>query len=390
MEPWKKILYISMCINFSHGIGVTMFSPFLPLYIKDLGVTDPQAQSVWSGIILGVTSLFIGLLAPLWGTISDKYGRKPLILRTTLGISIAALLMYFATNIYQLLILRILHGMCGGMMPAFIALVAFNLPKDKIGQGLGAMQSAVYSGTIIGPFIGGILSDWIGYKNVFLVISFATFLAGMGTLIFIHEPKRDQAKARSTVFHNIKLVISSQNLRMFALIIFFTQFALHFIQPILPLFIVSLSAHGASATMVGLVYAVTGFSTVLFSPYWGRAGDKRGHKNTLLQCLLFASIAFFPQALVTSAYQLLPFRAIIGLLTAGLVTSTQSLVVKNTKDSERGGVLGITHSLQSFGHAIGPLAGGLVGAVFGYRFSIAFTSVLLILAWYIFRHFTKK
>src|SRR5450759_3420561 len=125
MESWKKTLYISWCIIFIHSAGMGMLAPFLPLYVKELGIIDPKAQSAWSGILYGVNYLFSALMAPLWGTISDKYGRKPLILRTTFGVSIIALLMSLATNVYQLLALRILQGMCGGIVPAFIALVAF-------------------------------------------------------------------------------------------------------------------------------------------------------------------------------------------------------------------------------------------------------------------------
>jgi DHA1 family multidrug resistance protein-like MFS transporter len=369
---------------------MAMLAPFLPLYLKELGITNVAEQSVWSGIIIGATPLAVCLLAPFWGTISDKYGRKPLILRSTFGISLFVFLTSQATDVYQLLFLRIMHGICGGVMPAFTALIAFNLPKDKTGEGLGILQSAVFSGNIIGPFIGGLLADWLGYRNLFLVISFLTLVAGVATMIFIHEPKRDPAKIRAKVVHNIKLVISTPSLRVVALCIFAIQFALFIVQPVLPLFIASLSDKNDSATMVGLVFAVTGLTTLLFAPYWGKAGDRKGHKNILSQSLIFAGLAFFPQALVTAAYQLLPLRAVLGFFTAGIVPSTQTMIVKNTNDEQRGGVLGITHSVHACGHALGPLVGGLVGAAFGYRSVIMLTSLLLICIWYFVSNFLKK
>jgi DHA1 family multidrug resistance protein-like MFS transporter len=390
MESWKKILYISWCIIFFHGVGMAMLIPFLPLYLKELGITNVRALSVWSGIIIGATPLAAGMLAPFWGTLSDKYGRKPLILRSTFGISIFVFLISQATDVYQLLFLRIMHGICGGVMPAFTALVAFNLPKDKTGEGLGMLQSAVFSGNIIGPFIGGLLADWLGYRELFLVISFFTLVAGIATLIFIHEPRRDPAKMRATVAHNIKLVMSTPNLRMVAVSIFTIQFALFIVQPVLPLFIASLSGKNDSATMVGLVFSVTGLTTLLFAPYWGKAGDRKGHKTILSQSLIFAGLAFFPQALVTAAYQLLPLRAVLGFFIAGIVPSTQTMIVKNTTDEQRGGVLGITHSVHACGHALGPLVGGIIGAVFGYRSVIMLTSLLLICIWYFFSKFVKK
>ena len=390
MEPWKKILYISWGIVFFHSIGMSMISPFLPLYLKELGIADARVQSLWSGVIIGITPLFSGLMAPFWGTISDKYGRRPLILRSTFGISFFVLLMSFATDVYQLLALRILHGTCGGVLPAFTALVAFNLPEEKTGEGIGILQSAVYSGTIIGPFLGGLCSDWFGYRNVLFLISALTLIAGIATVLFIHEPKRDPAQARSTILNNLKLVLGTANLRLLVVIILAIQFSLFLVQPILPLFIVSLAGSGESATMVGLVFSVTGFSTLLFAPYWGKAGDKRGHENVLSRNLLWAGLVFLPQALVTSAFHLLPLRALLGFFIAGIVPTLQTLIVKNTKDAERGGVLGITHSVHAFGHALGPLAGGMVGAACGYRWAIALTSLLLLLFWFLFRNFMMK
>jgi DHA1 family multidrug resistance protein-like MFS transporter len=390
MESWKKTLYISWAVLFFHTAGLGMLVPFLPLYIKDLGVADPKAQAVWSGIIYGAAYIFTALLAPLWGTISDKYGRKPLILRTTFGIGIIALLMSYATNVYELLGLRILHGICGGALPAFIALVSNKLPAEKTGQGMGTMQTALLAGSLVGPFIGGVLSDLMGYKNVLLVIAFLILLAGVITLLFVHEEKRDPAKARSLVRDNIKLVTSNNNLRMVCIVILATQFSLFIVQPILPLFIASLHGKGNSASMVGLVFSVTGLATMLFAPYWGRSGDKKGHSDVLFRCLFFNGIAVLPQALVASVYQLLPLRVVIGFFVAGIEPSTQSMIVKNTNDSQRGGILGITHSVRLCGQALGPLVGGALGALFGYRVPFVLTAVLLVTIAYFFRKYFRN
>jgi len=386
MEPWKKTLYLSWGITFIHGAGLQMFVPFLPLFVKELGITDPKAQSLWSGLLFGVAFLFSAVLAPYWGTLSDKYGRKPLLLRTTLGISTVVLLMSFTTNIYQLLALRIVHGMCGAMVPALVALVSQGMPEEKTGQGLGTMQSSIIAGNIIGPFIGGVLSDLMGYRNVLLVVFLLTLIAGLTTLFFIHEPKRDRAKPRATVMDNVKHVLSSPHLRTVAIALFAIQFSLFIVQPILPLFIVALHGQNNSATLVGLVFSITGFSALLFTPYWGKVGDRKGHKKVLSQSLLFAGIVYLPQALVASVYQLLPLRAALGFFVAGIVPSTQAMIVKNTHDAQRGGVLGVTHSVTLCGQALGPLMGGLIGAWFGYRYAIALTSLLLIVVWHFFRN----
>ncbi len=209
-------------------------------------------------------------------------------------------------------------------------------------------------------------------------------------MLFIHEERRDPATASFTIMDNIRVVTSSRDLRIVALALFVTQFSLFIVEPILPLFIVSLHTAGSSATMVGLVFSVTGFSTMMFVTYWGRKGDRRGHQDVLFQALLFAGIAYFPQALATSVYHLLPLRAVIGFFVAGIVPSTQSLIVNNTDDSRRGGVLGITHAVSLFGQALGPLIGGGLGAAFGFRAPFILTSLLLIITSCLFRSYSAK
>ena len=390
MESWKRTLYVSWGVLFFQSLAMGMLMPFLPLYIKDLGVTDPRAQATWSGIIYGVTYVVTALLGPYWGTLSDKYGRKPLILRTSFGVSFIALLMFFATNVYQLLALRILHGFCGAMLPSFVALVSQEMPAKKTGQGLGTMLAAQMAGSILGPFVGGVSSDWMGYRNVLLIIAVVTLIASVLTMVFIREEKRDRTKTQFTTLENIKLILRSENLRVVSLVIFLIQFAIFIVQPLLPLFIVSLPGDGNTSTMVGLIFSITAVSTMLFSPYWGKEGDRKGHKAVLFKCLLFSGFVYFFQALVTSAYQLMLLRALIGFFVAGIIPATQALIVMDTKDAQRGGILGTIYSVNFLGQALGPFLGGIMGAFFGYKIPFVMTSVLLIGISYVFRDYFRK
>ncbi len=390
MEPWKKTLLIALTIVFFQSIGMSMLMPFLPLFIKELGVVSEKAQASWSGVIFGVSYLSLALMSPFWGSLGDRYGRKPLILRTTFGVACIALMMSWATNIYQLLALRILQGILGGVMPILIALVSIRLPKEKMGQGMGMLQAALLAGTIVGPFIGGALSDLMGFRNVLLVIASSTSLAGIITLFFIHEDKRLQGAASANVASNIRFVMSSSYLRMVAMTGFAIQFSLFVVEPIFPLYIVSLYRGGNASTMVGLIFSVAGFFTMLFVSYWGKRGDIKGHAHILMQCVLITAITYLPQALVSTAYQLLILRAMIGFGVAGIMPSTQSMIIKNTSDGQRGGVLGIMYSLNIMGQAIGPLIGGGLASIVGYRTPFVLTSLLLIGVFFYLKNYFKK
>ncbi|OGF51094.1 MAG: hypothetical protein A2231_08835 [Candidatus Firestonebacteria bacterium RIFOXYA2_FULL_40_8] len=366
--------------------------PFLPSMVKELGITNPKDISVWSGILFGVSFLFAAVFAPFWGSLGDRIGRKSIILRATFGLSVTALAMSAVENIHQLLFLRIVHGALGGIVPSFIALVSKTLPKEKTGEGLGVLQTAMIMGSVFGPLLGGILFDLSGVRTVMLFISLATFIAGLITVFFIHEEKQKPVKTNiiESVFKNIRFVIDSKHILTIAFIQFLIQFAILMAQPVLPQFIESFNSTNKSGTLIGSVFAVTGITTMIFAPFWGRLGDRKSHKRILSISLLGTGLAFIPQAFVFGIYMLFPVRILIGAFIAGVVPSTQTLLVRQTVENKRGGVLGICQSFSLLGTALGPIVGGSVAAAFGIRVSFLVTAGLLLITWYYSRTFIKE
>ncbi len=364
--------------------GMSMIMPFLPLYIGDLGVKDPKALSVWSGVIMGSAFLVSALAAPFWGSLGDRKSRKLVILRASFGLSIVTILMSHCTNVYQLLGLRLLHGFLGGIVPTFIALVSVKLPKEKTGQAIGTLQTSLIAANIIGPFIGGFLTDLVGYRNVLFLISLLTVGGGVLTILFVKDSNsRSPAKKQTSVFENINAVFASKKVLAAGFVLMAVQFALGMMQPVMPLFIKQIYTGNNAATMIGASVAITGFATLLSAPFLGKLGDKKGHVNILSLSLLGTSIFYAPQALVVTLSQLFPLRFILGLFVGGVVPSTQTIIVKNTDNSNRGGILGITQAMSMLGFALGPIVGGSLGSVLGFRSVFLCTSAGLLLAWYL-------
>ena len=189
--------------------GMSVIMPFLPLYIADLGIKDPKALSVWSGVLMGSAFLVAALAAPFWGNLGDRKSRKLVILRASFGLSVVMILMSYCTNVYQLLGLRLLHGFLGGIVPTFIALISATLPKEKTGQAIGTLQTSMIAANIIGPFIGGFLTDLFGYRNVLAIIASLTVIGGILTIIFIKDTStRVHGKKQTSVFESINYFFS--------------------------------------------------------------------------------------------------------------------------------------------------------------------------------------
>lgn len=170
MEAWQRNLYVLCAALFVVMLGMSMIMPFLPLYIQqDFGVSDPHEVTAWAGIIFGANFLTAGLVSPIWGNLADKFGRKIMILRSGFSMSVIVALTGFASSIWMLLGLRLLNGTVGGIIPASTALIASTAPAERAGWAQGMLQSFVTAGSIMGPLVGGLLADRIGFRMIFLV-----------------------------------------------------------------------------------------------------------------------------------------------------------------------------------------------------------------------------
>ena len=133
MESWKVNLISVWFGCFFTGLAISQILPFLPLYVSQLGVTSHEALSMWSGLTFSVTFLVSAIVSPMWGSLADRKGRKLMLLRASLGMAIAILLQAFATNVWQLFFLRAVMGLTSGYIPNAMALVASQVPRERLG-----------------------------------------------------------------------------------------------------------------------------------------------------------------------------------------------------------------------------------------------------------------
>lgn len=184
---WQKNLFVAWCGCFLTGIAFSLVMPFLPLYVELLGVTDPHSLNMWSGLVFSITFLFSAIASPFWGGLADRKGRKIMLLRSALGMSVVMVLMGLATSIWQFLALRAVLGLLGGFVPNANALIATQAPRNKSGWALGWLSTGAVSGALIGPLIGGLLADSFGLRPVFFITASVLFVCFIMTLFAVRE-----------------------------------------------------------------------------------------------------------------------------------------------------------------------------------------------------------
>ena len=176
--------------------GFSLVSPFLPLYIKELGVATVGSLEFWSGMVFSMQALTMMITSPIWGVVADRYGRKPMLLRATLGGAVLITLMGFAQNAEQLVLLRTIQGAVTGVISSVNALVASSAPKEKMGSSLGLLMFARWGGIALGPVIGGILGDAFGFRESFWITGTILAIAGVCVWLWVHEEFTPLEKAK--------------------------------------------------------------------------------------------------------------------------------------------------------------------------------------------------
>lgn len=380
METWKLNLYAAWVGCFFTGLAMSQILPFLPLYIEQLGVTSHTSLSLWSGIIFSSSFIVSAIVAPLWGSLADRKGRKLMLLRAALGMSIVMALQGLASDVWHLFILRTLMGLTSGYIPNAMALVASQVPREKSGWALGTLSTGQVAGVIIGPLLGGFLADHVGLRVVFFITALMLFTCFLITLFAIKERVVNVSKANRL---SGKAVFSSLPYPMLIISLCITtmmiQLANGSIGPILTLFIRELSPETTNlAFLSGVIAAVPGVSALLSAPRLGRLGDKIGAHRILIAALGACVVLFCLMSTIHSALALGVLRFLLGFADGALMPAVQALLVKYSSQQVTGRIFGYNQSFMYLGNVVGPLLGSSVSAMMGFRWVFLITALLVL------------
>ena len=384
MEVWKRNLYICCLSTFIVSIGMSQLSPLLPLYVAEMGITDVGEIERWSGIIYSVNFITLAIFSPIWGHLSDRFGRKPMALRASLWLGVIMTGLGLAQNVYQLTALRFFQGAMSGFQAAVTPLVAQEAPPERSGWALGVFFTFQVGGILLGPIIGGVLSELIGYRHTFFFVGFLCFL-GFLSLFKVHETFRPPRKAMEMTWRDTFRSLPSRQLVVGLFVTTLVmQFATMSIQPILTVYIAQLvSSMSHVALIAGLVFSASGVASMLSASRLGRLADRAGSQRVLFVSLIIAGASFVLQGLVRTPLELGVLRFILGISLAGLLPSVNNLIRHYTPPECLGRIYGFNQSAQFFGMFAGTFLGGYIASFIGIEnlFFIMAAMLLVNAAW---------
>lgn len=379
---WQRNLYVCLFGSFTTGVAMTLLLPFLPLYLEQLGVQGHAALAQWSGLAFAATFLSAGLVAPLWGRMADRYGRKLMLIRASLGMAITMALIGVVDTAWQLVGLRLLAGLVGGYASGSTVLVATQTPKERTGWALGTLSSGFMAGNLLGPLVGGSLPPLIGIRATFFLAGGVIFIAFLATCLLIQEkrPVRAPRTAASTPRQSLWAQIPDRR-PVYAMLLtgLLLTLAHMSVEPIITVYVAQLLPPSGPVTWyAGLAMSAGALGNILAAPRLGKLADRVGYHRVIVGCLLAAAALLLPQAFVTNVWQLVLLRLLMGAALAGLLPCIASVIRRSVPAVVAGSVLGYSTSSQYAGQVVGPLLGGLVGGHIGMRAVFLATSALML------------
>ncbi len=381
-EPWKRNLYSLWVAQFIAIMGMNLIVPFLPFYIRQLGVASEDSVVRWSGIVYAGPFFVSFLFVPFWGAMADRYGRKLMTVRAIFGLAISQALIGLATTVEMVFVFRIVQGAISGFVSAALALVSVTTPREKSGYAIGVLSSASSSGAVVGPMIGGSLADAFGYRPIFFIVAGLCTLAGFLVVRFVRETESVQPQTPVSIspFAGLRFTWRSPVVRMALIIIVVSQAAILMVQPIFTLFVESVVTNKEFlATVAGGIFSVAGLFMVLSAPWWGQRNDRHGAKKHLTYAIVGCAVAYAAQGFTTDAYQLIFFRALEGFCMGGILPALYSFISKHTPESRGGTVMGIASAFNILANMAGPTIGGLLAARMGLA-HVFFVSAAILLS----------
>lgn len=369
---WRRNLWI---LWFTQVIAVSSFGfgiPFIPLYIQTLQNLDSEKVKILSTILVAAPAIGMGVMAPIWGYLADRFGRKLMMMRALFaGIFILGL-MGMVTNVGQLIFLRTMQGLLTGTITAAFAFVAANTPEDKLSEAIGVISSSTFIGFSLGPVLGGLFAEAYGYRISFFLGSALIFIAFLSVLIFVKEDRQifKETKSKDGIIKKYRSVIAP-TIVVILLMLLVLRVTRTMFSPYLAIFVEGkfTSKSGVSSTtglINGLIGICTAFSSIKIGKYIATHSRIKVLSwlvfISLIVAVLLSQYAAIAQILGIGQdlYAFIALYMLFYLVVGGIEPILTSTAAMQVAPQDRGALSGLQGMLGSFGWFIAPTISGFV------------------------------
>jgi len=372
---WRRNLVVLWIAEFGALFGFAVSTPFVPLLLHaDLGVKNSHDLALWSGAIAAAAAFGMGLASPVWGLLADRFGRKPMLVRSIIGGGVTVALMSFARSPLELLLLRLVQGVLSGTVPASNALVAAETPRVQVGWALGVLSSSFAIGNSIGPVAGGLGSHAFGLRAMFFLGGCLLLVSAVPVVALVRETARARGVDGGLPSPRAVLAAAGRRHVRALVVIAAASFMLASINSALGqlvvLRLIEVAADRAQAE-TGIAFAAAGAGSVISALTIARLARRAGYLRSAILLAVLCAVVLIGFAAVRSDLLVIVAFALMSLLMTGISVSLSTMLGLEAPREIQSFIYGVSGSVTSFGFAAGPIAGGLIASLNGVQFSLA-------------------
>jgi MFS family permease len=359
-------------------LGFSFAFPFLSIFIsQDLGVHPGRDLDLWTAAAGSASGLSMAIASPIWGVLGDRFGRKPMLVRSMIGGALTVGLIFFVQNPLQLVILRFLQGATSGTVAAATALVAVETPRNRVGWALGVVTSAVALGGAIGPVVGGLAAAAVGLRLVFLVGGVLLLISTIPVFLIVRESPRlrrdparlgtlDRIRQRPGAMRALAGLVGAQGL---------VSVANSATQILVVLRLLEMVTSGVAA-VTGIAFGLAGVATSASAVFYTFMTRRLGYVRTTTLAAVLMAVAIALIGVAPWVAVVVGAVALNGLLSGVIVPATASMIGLEAPSGVQSTIFGINASSVAFGFFLGPLIAGGVAATAGVPAALGIIAVI--------------
>ncbi|MFB3879838.1 MAG: MFS transporter [Armatimonadota bacterium] len=383
---WRRTLYSLWLAMFFVFLEWTFGMTFVPVFLQqDLGLTLQQAES-WTGLLMALPSAAMFVATPLWGTYSDRVGRRRVVIIGVVFTSLLRAAWYWAHTPWTLLALGIAAGVLGAGVTVGQAIIASVAPRERMGQAMGTLQTSMTVGFLIGPVVGQACAGLIGPRPTFLLQAAFAVIGALLVWLAVEERFAPPAHVEPlslarAVTRDLRPLAGNKQLQALWLMSFMVFFGFSAMWPIMTYFVQYIGVPlGKVAAYASYVMLVSGALQTAVAPLFGRMGDRVGHKRVLVGTTAACGLFLIPHYFIQTYAQFFGMRMLAMSAGAAIHPSTSALVADSMPRSRYGGAYGVLASARALAGSVGPIIGGTLAAYVGIRWVFIWTGALTLAA----------
>jgi DHA1 family multidrug resistance protein-like MFS transporter len=337
----------------------------MPLFVRELGVTDPGRIALWSGLIAAVTPAVSGLLGPFFGRLADRFGRKLMLIRSLAAFTLIIAIMGLVRTVEELFAARLVQGLFAGFTPMAMAVASVSAPRDRVPGALALVQSAQLASVAIGPALGGYVADHFGIRYAFFATAGLCGVALIGLIGLFQEltPAGADGARAPTPRLPMRAALRYPNFLLVLGLLFVAQFLDRGLALLVPLQVAHLPGLEAAAAAAGAIISVAAIAATLSANVAARLTRGLPASKLVMVGLLVGGPLCAAMALARGWPSILVLRTLVALCLGGVITLAYALGAEIVPAEQRGAAFGWLALGVQIGTAASPLVSGGVASI---------------------------